>query len=386
MFNKLIAFLGIVAISCSARAETVYRNTFDDLDALSEFDIYGENFSNYTPPPLHEASIDAGQLRIDTTSIRPNGEGTSPVLVGRATLALNTSDYFDPAYNSILSGNHGVISWSFNVANQDGEFNNGFDFILASSLGDAHDIGAFGYALRGGGSVGSRLYLSRFDYGLGGGESAIIDIGDGLSTLPEMGSFRITYNPSNDVWSLYGETGLNYTNPVSVNTLLGTAVDTTYTNIELDYFGLSSKSTGTAFFDNVSIQASTAPIYSCVGFSEPFANGAVKVSKNRVLPFKAKMIDENNQLVYDYNINSPPVIQVTFDAAINDSAYDVSTQLLSSGHGTDGNQFEFSGYDWRYNLNANNFDASGTYTVTMVSGDEREYVIGSTCTGTFVID
>ena len=65
---------------------------------------------------------------------------------------------------------------------------------------------------------------------------------------------------------------------------------------------------------------------------------------------------------------------------------DVTDAALSAGQGTDGNQFEFDGTTWRFNLKIKNYTAPGTYTVSMVSGDSDEYVIDPVCTGSFVID
>jgi hypothetical protein len=115
--------------------------------------------------------------------------------------------------------------------------------------------------------------------------------------------------------------------------------------------------------------------------------GAVKVKKNRVLPLKAELLDGDGYLVTDADITMPPVIQVMFDPGTGGDAEDVTDYALSAGQGTDGNQFEFSDGKWQFNLKTKNYSAAGTYTITMVSGDKCEYVIGSpSCTATFVIE
>ena len=87
----------------------------------------------------------------------------------------------------------------------------------------------------------------------------------------------------------------------------------------------------------------------------------------------------------DADIVAPPVIQVSFDSG-GDSAVDVTDDALPAGQGTDGNQFSFSGSKWQFNLKTKNYSSSGTYTVTMVSGDASEYTIDPTCAGVFVIE
>jgi hypothetical protein len=123
----------------------------------------------------------------------------------------------------------------------------------------------------------------------------------------------------------------------------------------------------------------------CTGFEPPMDKGAVKVKKNRVLPLKAELLDGDGYLVTDSDITAPPVIQVIFQPTVGD-AEDVTNEALSAGQGTDGNQFEFSDGKWQFNLKTKNYSGAGTYTITMVSGDECEYVIDTTCTASFMIE
>lgn len=129
----------------------------------------------------------------------------------------------------------------------------------------------------------------------------------------------------------------------------------------------------------------SVPILSCIGFQSPMDNGPVTVKKNRVLPFKSIVEDENASPITDSDIVSPPVIQVLFDSGIA-PAIDVTDDALPAGEGTEGNQFEFSTDKWQFNLKTKNYTALGTYTVTMQSGDDAEYAIAPTCTGIFVIE
>lgn len=60
-------------------------------------------------------------------------------------------------------------------------------------------------------------------------------------------------------------------------------------------------------------------------------------------------------------------------------------EVNHSARGDKGNQFKFSYGKWRHNLQTKKFSAPGTYIVTMVSGDDAEYLVDPTCQGTFVI-
>jgi hypothetical protein len=110
----------------------------------------------------------------------------------------------------------------------------------------------------------------------------------------------------------------------------------------------------------------------------------VTVKKQRALPFKGELLDSEGLPVTDSEIGDvPPVIQIIYQAATG-QADDVTDEALPVGLGTPGNQFEFNGEKWQYNLKITNqnFTAPGIYTVTMVPGDD--YVIEPTCQGHFL--
>ena len=77
----------------------------------------------------------------------------------------------------------------------------------------------------------------------------------------------------------------------------------------------------------------------------------------------------------DFDILALPVLQVLFDPSGDGDAIDVTNEAFPAGQGTDGNQFVFSDGLWRFNLKTKNYSAAGTYTTTMVSGDETEYLV-----------
>ena len=142
--------------------------------------------------------------------------------------------------------------------------------------------------------------------------------------------------------------------------------------------------------NNVVLAIDVAPpsstvYYSCIGFESPMNRGPVEVQKNRALPLKAILEDEDGYLVTEADIIAPPVIEVTFHPE-SGNAEDVTDEALFAGQGTDGNQFVFTGSNLQFNLKTKNYSSPGTYTITMVSGDENEYVIDPTCEAKFVIE
>ena len=233
-------------------AGLVYLNTFDDESSLNDFVV----IEGPSSIPLHSVSIDAGQLRIDT-DFTQSGTATA---TGRASLMSHITNLHSTC-DTVLSENPGPVTWGINLRNADGAFNNGYAVVLAcTSLDPFETHAARGYTFRGGGSVGDIMSLRRVDSGLGGGQERLIAITNGLAP-GQYGSFRITYDPENDEWSLYGEMGASYVDPLAVTQLLGTVVESTYTTSNAPYIGLVGKGTGVNWFDNfsLSINSTTAP-------------------------------------------------------------------------------------------------------------------------------
>lgn len=122
----------------------------------------------------------------------------------------------------------------------------------------------------------------------------------------------------------------------------------------------------------------------CQGFGPPLESGPVIVKKNKALPLKAMLLDGSTP-VTNLDIVAPPVIQVLYNSGIGGDAIDVTDYALQAGQGTEGNQFEFDGTWWHFNLGIKNYIAPGTYTVSMISGDATIYMVAPTCTAQFVV-
>ena len=237
--------LGALLVN-SLHGEIVYHNDFDNPSDIGDFSFFGGD------APF----IGSGQL---LAAVGMN--------FGTSMATLNTDVVFSDSYKSTLDQNSGLITWSFNVSNQDMVVNNNYIIVLSSTDEDTFSISAGGYYIRGGGLAGNRMGLWRFDFGLGGGQEPLIDITDGLAPLPEKGSFKITFEPLTNVWSLYGTTGPEYVDPRVVDTLLGTSVDGLYTSMTTPFMGLGAKNGGTAFHDNLTVSI-TEPATSVPTLSE----------------------------------------------------------------------------------------------------------------------
>jgi hypothetical protein len=251
MNRKLKLFFSPTGIAClvvllggilRATGTTVYFNDFDSgaasLDGLSIVDESGSS----------SVGVVSGQLRID-----PTGAPSTYVMA-------NTTSFAAP-YSSTLKNNPGTVTWAFNVSNQDGALylNNGFFFCLASSSIDPLVYTSSSYLLFGGVFVGNRMEFNRIGIGFPSNLLFEIPSSDGLGTLPSKGSYRITYEPSTDLWSAFGEVGSDYVDPTTVTRLLGSVVDSSFTSVPLPYMAWGGQNSGTDFFDNVSVTVVPEP-------------------------------------------------------------------------------------------------------------------------------
>jgi len=125
--------------------------------------------------------------------------------------------------------------------------------------------------------------------------------------------------------------------------------------------------------------------HTCEGFETPMDIYPVTVKGNRALPLKAELFDADGYPIANTDIDAAPVLQVMFQPVTGGDPIDVTGEALPAGLGTVGNQFVFTGdLKWHYNLKTRDYTAAGTYEISIVSGDETEYVIEPACVTSFV--
>jgi len=97
--------------------------------------------------------------------------------------------------------------------------------------------------------------------------------------------------------------------------------------------------------------------------------------------------DANGNIVTDQTIagGAAPVVNVTYSGVLG-TGIDETALLDPIGQSSAGNSFVYdpTTQTWQFNLSSAMFSATGTYTVTVVTGDGTQYSISPTCSGTFV--
>lgn len=118
----------------------------------------------------------------------------------------------------------------------------------------------------------------------------------------------------------------------------------------------------------------------CEGFMSPFDKALVlnnKTKKN--IPLKVKLYDQDGFIMTDLDIASNPVINVTYSGTVIGTNPPDDEDLLSTGSANEDNILRYSSdtMEWLYNLSTKQFAQAGIYTVTVVSGNNQEYVISN---------
>jgi hypothetical protein len=134
------------------------------------------------------------------------------------------------------------------------------------------------------------------------------------------------------------------------------------------------------------IGPSPVDVFACDGFAPPFVVAlSLNSGVNRAIPSKAQLLDGDGFPVTDLDIAAAPVVNVTFTPVTTGVAEDLTDQREPLGHADTGNIFRFDPdtQSWVYNLGTKQYGASGTYVVTMKSGDASSYIIDPTCSGQF---
>lgn len=130
----------------------------------------------------------------------------------------------------------------------------------------------------------------------------------------------------------------------------------------------------------------SVPELTCSGFNSPFDEPLYLSKKTKkTIPAKITLVDDEGYEVHVGDIAAPPVINVEFSGFVYGDGANGEDLLEPVGSSNDGNAFNFNleTLQWEYRLGTKQFSESGTYTVTVNSGDETEYMIDGSCTNTF---
>lgn len=185
----------------------------------------------------NEAEAASDLISVYTNSMKISSYTTA----GRESAYLLLSNIQN--YPTTLSNATKLVTWSFNIR-QTRDDPSGFDsgnygtaFILAASSSDITT--ANGYAVIVGNSgTPNPIKLVYFTSGIIYNSKITPFIVGSSDVSNDYASIKVTYNPSNNIWTLYGElnnTSFPRTDTRLTNTLIGSSTNVSFTNINLPY-------------------------------------------------------------------------------------------------------------------------------------------------------
>ena len=179
---------------------------------------------------------------------------------------------FNSPFNPTLSSNSGTLEWSFNLRTNRNTIFPGFSagtygaaVVLAGTSGTLQNAGN-GYALVYGGTGTRNWRLVRYTSGLFGTRTDIIS-GGVFAAGTNYVSARIVYTPSTNTWTYYfrDDGAVAWGDPTTVTTLIGSAVDSTYTSSLMSslgvYFNYSTAANQNLQFDNLVVKLNSPSVF-----------------------------------------------------------------------------------------------------------------------------
>jgi hypothetical protein len=123
----------------------------------------------------------------------------------------------------------------------------------------------------------------------------------------------------------------------------------------------------------ITAQEVAPPKYSCDGFAAPLNRGSMEVERGRVLPLKGKLSRADGTAVVQGSVRTAPVVHIAL------SGEDKSGVLEAHDYGK-GRSFVFDPEaHWKFDLGTSTLTGDGTWVVTLMSGDPKEYVVDPAC-------
>ena len=291
LYSKTLLLLTIGTATLNAQTTTVFNDSFST-SAGTFYTVANGAIGTSPTWSFSRSGADFG-AGINAGSMYLSNDGsTAGNIAGWGLGYTNTAAFVTP-YNTTLSSNPGMVTWTFNMrqpqANPSGfnSGNYGVAFILAGTSGTTNSSGT-GYAVTLGNSGKTDpLKLVSYSAGL---QSTTQILASNTTGLTDFGntylSVKVTYTPSTNTWQLYVRNdGSTFIDPnIGSLTSQGTAVNSTYTSTVLPIIGAfwnaSTKGNQTALYDNVKVTVAVPTTTSISPPSKVVGSGAFTLTVN----------------------------------------------------------------------------------------------------------
>jgi hypothetical protein len=138
-----------------------------------------------------------------------------------------------------------------------------------------------------------------------------------------------------------------------------------------------------AFYSPAPLRAAdSTPVYACQGFDEPMNRPNIQIGRGRVLPLRAKLVKPDGTFADETTVKSTPTLSLKYKPESGPEV-DKTSGMEVRDYGK-GNHFVWDQEaHWKFDLGTGNLPDDGAYTVTVLSGDEKEYKVDPSCKLTF---
>ena len=122
--------------------------------------------------------------------------------------------------------------------------------------------------------------------------------------------------------------------------------------------------------------------YKCDGFDEPLKRNNIHIGRGRVLPLRGKLVGPDGKFGDATVLKTPPVVTLTYQPE-GKPEVDKSGVLEVRDYGK-GRSFVWDPEaHWKFDLGTKSLPDDGQYTVTLSSGDPKEYQVDPVCSLVF---
>jgi hypothetical protein len=128
--------------------------------------------------------------------------------------------------------------------------------------------------------------------------------------------------------------------------------------------------------------ADSVPVLACQGFDEPMNRQNIEIGRGRVLPLRAKLVRPDGSFAEENAVKAAPTLALKYQPESGPEV-DKTAGMEVRDYGK-GNHFVWDQEaHWKFDLGTGNLPDDGKYTVTVLSGDAKEYRVDPPCKLTF---
>ncbi|AXT18764.1 T9SS C-terminal target domain-containing protein [Flavobacteriaceae bacterium AU392] len=226
------------------------------------------------------------------------------------------------AYNTNLGSSSDIVTWEFNMRKNVGNpsgFNSGQTggaFILGSTDSDITQGNGYAVVL-GGPGANDEIRLVSYTGGIDANSNLTDVIAAGTDFENSHVSIRVVYSPLTNIWELFvRDDGDSFNNPVSIDasSSRGTAVNTTHTNLNLDFIAFAwnhgAQNTATVNYNNLCISTAFTCATTTTWDGTNWDNGVPTLTSTAIIDANYNTITNGNFTACSLIVNTGATLDI----------------------------------------------------------------------------